>query len=314
MIVEEPTPDYVAGKVSWSKLACFSRCQKLFFWRYIMKRREPMSWALLFGRGAHEGMEADAYAKLRGDKLSVRQVLDAAVEGFKAERTKEGMTDKEAPTDNFADEHLTQLEVFEKTGERARIQPRPGSVEGAFEIDVLVGTPQEGLTPAKVEGFVDVVSDSEAGPVVVDYKTGSRPVSAKEAAGHLQLALEAIGGGVGSARIVSFVRRYKQKPTAKVTPDVVIDDVRRGRVLQYVADTIHAIRKCIKNGFYAKCSPVSTTCAGCAFFEECHGRERPTALHKFVQVEKIQPVGTLPPAKWRESVAGRKERERTTTA
>jgi hypothetical protein len=304
--------DWIADKWSYSKAACFSKCPRKCFYKYVTKKKESVSAALLFGRGAHDGQETDAYAKLRGELLPIKQVLEAAVAGFEHEKKETGLL--HASTDEFVAEHKKQLEIYESTGERAKIVPVPGTVEAMFQIDIDVGGGDAPKVAATVEGFTDVVSQNPETGVrtAVDYKTAGRPVSDVEAENHLQLMLEAVGAGAGSAKIVTFVKHQKQKPTCKVTGEVPVTEERWQKVLAWLADTIHGFRRCLKSGDFPKCSPECFWCGPqwCDFYQLCY----PTHLEdlgNWIEVKEIRPAGTLPVQEWRESLAGKQQRERS---
>ena len=305
----EVGPNWLEDKHSITKCKTAAQCLRKFFYRYVCKIKEAPSVALLTGRAVHNGQEVDNYAKLRAERLGVTEVLDAAVAALEAEK---GETD--VSVDAFVAEHSRQLQVFEASGERAKVNPVPGSVEAAFALQIKVGDPDHGLKPATVEGFVDVVSqDPETGErTVIDYKSAMKPASLRDVEEHLQLALEATGAEAQSAKIVSFVKQGKQKPTTKVSPKVVNTQERFEGVLRFLADTIHAVRRAIKTGDFPKCDPAAHYCKRgfCEYFDRCYPKKE-TDLHKWIQVEKISPVGTLPVPEWRESAAGKKERERS---
>jgi len=295
--------DFLHDKFSWSKLQCFATCPRLFYYRYVLKRRDPPSLAILFGRGCHEGMEVDAYAKLRGEKLSIQQVLDAAVAGFEEERAKEDT--KDASTDDFVKQHRRQLEVFEESGERAKIVPVPGTVEATFQLEVEVGA-EGAKSPALIEGYCDVVTEGEQGRAVVNWKSAARPMSLHEAESHLQLGLEIMGTGAERGRVVSFVKAGKQRPTTKVV-EAALGEARRAKLFRFVGETIMAIRAALKTGDFPKCSPNAFWCSAqsCSMYDMCYGKEH---ADRFVNVTKIHPAGSLPAQSWRESRAGRAER------
>jgi hypothetical protein len=304
--------NWLVDKFSFSKVGCFSKCPRMFFYRYVMRMKSPATPWLLFGRGAHGGQETDNLAKLRGEHLSVAQVLESAVAEFEGEVEKEGVG--KDLKDAFVEEHARQLEVFEESGERAKIVPVPGTVEGAFQIELMVGDGEGPKAPALVEGFTDVVSQQspDSPKILLDYKTSGRPTSEKEAAKHLQLALEAIGGQAESAQIVTFVKGGKQKPTTKVTKAHPVDNARWQKVLAWFAEGIHSIRRAVKSGDYPRCDPGAHYCSAeaCEFFALCYPEKQPD-LHKWVEVGEIRASGTLPPAEWRMSKAARKEAERS---
>jgi hypothetical protein len=297
--------NYLFDKFSFSKLSTFSKCPRRAFYRYVMRKKEPPNVALLFGRAVHNGQETDNYEKLKGRVLPVKQVLEAATESYGEEARDAGLP---VDVDDFVGAHGRQLEVFEASGERAKIRPIPGTVEAAFEISLLVGDGEGPKTKAIIEGFTDVVSESDSGRVAVDYKTTSRPISTRDAEANIQLGLEAIGAQAAAAQIVSFVKPGKQKATAKVTAPIVTTQKRWEKVLAFLADTIHSFRKCLKSGDFPRCDPSCHWCSpeACEFYSLCFP-DKVVGLERWIQITDLKPAGTLPPADWRMSKAGLKE-------
>jgi len=304
--------DFLGDKFSYSKLNCFSKCPRQAFYRYIRKMPFIVSPWLLFGRAVHGGQEADNYAKLRGERLSIENVLEAAVETFRDEVETENLEKARFPLDPFADEHRRQLEVFEKSGMRDLVVPVAGTVEAGFQLEVSAGDGQGGMRPAIIEGYVDVVSEvGEAGGLareVVNYKSCARPPTVKEANVNLQLALEAYGSGCAGRKIVAFVKAGKQKPTARSIPA----DARPPSqlLLQFLGDTIADFRWAVQHDCWPKCDHACNWCgpAVCEFYRLCYPRE--LDLSNVIVVEKVNPTGSLPPAAWRESLIGRRESEK----
>jgi len=296
--------DWLADKFSWSKLSCFSRCPQKAYKQYVLKKKEAPTLSLLWGRAVHEGQEADNLAKVRGDRLPVAKVLDAAIASFDTI----GAGDSPVDIDRFRDEHGRQLGKFESSGERAKICPIKGTVEGQFKIELNVLELDGRTRAALVEGYTDVVSLDEytGARRVIDYKSGKRPVSDKEVETHLQLGLEATGAGAESGQIVNFVSYAKQKPTTKVSAAIENTQARWNRVLAFVSDTIRSFRHCLKTGDFPKCDPGCYWCSptACAFYGECYPKNYPQQS-KFVEVTKIDLSGTLPPADWRKSGAAK---------
>lgn len=305
--------DWLRDKFSISKLECFAKCPRRAFYKYVKKLKLPseMSWrALLTGRAIHGGMETDAYAKLRGAPLTVEQVLDAAVAVFEDERKKEQVREADAPVDVFVEEHARQLVIFEKTGERARILPVPGSVEAAFEIHLK---PAEGPV-AVLEGYTDLVSwkdEREREKTVVDFKSSARAVTDAEVAEHTQLSLEAIGAEATAAKIVNFTAGKRQRPTCRVTKEVPQTQEKTERTLKWVADAIAEFRAALKSGDFPKCSRGAFWCGPrmCEYYAECYP-QKVDGIERFVTVELLRPVGALPPATWRQSLAGKIESQK----
>ncbi len=305
----ELSPDWLRDYFSHSKLAAFGRCPTYAMLRYVQRLKLPSERALyplLVGRAVHGGQETDAYAKLRGEALSVSQVLDAAVAEFEAEREKEELAPKDAPVDPFATEHKTQLEIFEKSGERARIQPMPGSIEAPYKVHLKL----PGQEPAILEGYTDLVSVTDAGDrETVEIKSGARAKTEKEAEESHQLALEALGAEARYTKIVNFVAGKRQKPTTRVTKPVEATIERVEKALQWVANTVTAFRAALKSGVWPRCAPGVWWCSAktCEYYGTCYPR---TDKLTPVKVVKIEPVGSLPPADWRHSLAGKAEAAR----
>ena len=291
--------DYLRDSFSFSKMDTFSKCPRKFFYRYIVKRRENTAFQL-FGRAVHKGMEIDNMAKLEGRRMPIASVLDAATESYKAECDKEGQP---KAIDHFVANHEPQLRAFEEKGIRDQIIPVPKTVEAPFEIEVKIGDPATGKEeiPAKVSGFVDVVSSaSPDGPrIVVDYKTGLKPVYQADAESSLQFQLYAIGAKAAGTQVVSFVKQGRQKPTAKITALAKTTPERKERLLTWIADCLRAIRRCLITGDFPKCSPNATWCSkkSCDFFDLCYGPGSAPAT--LIQIESIKEAGTLEQPDWR---------------
>lgn len=291
--------DWLASVFSFSKLSTFSRCPRKAFYRNVMKKKEDGADFFLIGRAAHKGQELDNKAKLRGERWSTKQVLDAAVTALE-EGVREGGVS--VGIDSFAAEHERQLESFEKSGERGRVCPAPGSVEAMFRVGLEVANPDGVKTPASIEGFVDVVSvDERTGRrTVVDYKTGGRPMSAKDAEASLQLGLYATAAGAEEGKIVNFVKGARQKPTTIVTEPARNSQAKWESTLAWFAETISSFRRCLKTGDWPKCDPSVYWCSktACSFHGLCYP-EKHEGLEKLVQVTKIEPPGSLPEPTWR---------------
>ena len=289
--------DFLFERWSFSKCMDAAKCLRKFFLRRVARVRADAAPWLLGGRAVHAGQEADNRAKIAGESLPVVAVHEAAVEALKKYSADEGV---KTDVDRFAIEHGRQLEVFEESGERAKIRPVPGSVEAAFEMDLMVGDSESGLKSAVLEGFVDVVSADETDQrTLVDYKTAGRPTSQNEAKAHVQLALEAEGAKAHDSKIVTFVKHAKQKPTAKVTEPVANTKENFERAIKFVADQIHAARRAMVTGDFPKCDPAAVHCQWgkqCEYGAICFTTND---LKDFVEVKEIRPVGTVPTPEWR---------------
>lgn len=298
--------DYLLDKFSYSKLNCFSKCPRQAWYRYIQRLPFKVSPWILFGRGVHGGQEADNYAKLRGERLSVENVLEAAVAEYEHEIETSNLDRRLFPIDPFAEEHKAQLEVFDRSGLREQVQPVPGSIEAGFQMEVLAGDGDGTMKPAVVEGFVDVVSVNPDGTKeVINYKSAGRPTSVKEVDQNLQLSMEAIGSGCTERKIICFLKAGKQKPTTKAYSSS--KPPQEQLALQFIGDTISDFRWSVKHDCWPKCDRSCRWCGAgfCEFYGLCYPRD--IDIGKVIVVKKISPVGTLPPATWRESFQGQRE-------
>lgn len=302
--------DYLRDKFSFSKAEQFAKCPRRAFYKYVQKLKLPaeLVWRhILGGRAIHGGMETACYAKLRGETLTAGQQLDAAVAVYADEAKKEGLGADAAPIDEFSKEHKRQLEVYEASGERARLCPLPGSVEAPFEMTLAL----EGQPSVVFEGYTDFVNVEEDGTRrAIDVKSTQRAIAPAVVQEHLQLTLEAIGSEAPEAGIINFVAGARQRPTCKVSAPVKITQKRIGFVLKWLADTIGAFRRALTSGDFPQCSPTATWCNPrfCEFWSVCRGAG--DDVSKYVSVSELKPVGFAPPAEWRQSQAGRIEAAR----
>ena len=296
--------EYLPDKWSFTKADTAARCMKKAFFKYVLRLPERTHPALLIGRAAHKGQETDNLAKLRGEAMSPAQVLDAAVENLKVVGKENAV---QVPVDRFALFHRRQLEVYELLGYRAKVRPVKGTVEATYQMDLELANPEtsEAETPALIEGFVDVVTETaERKRVVLDYKTGDRPVYQKSIPGNFQFALQTVGARADGMQVVSFVGEGKQKPTTKMSEPEPLREQTLCRLLTFFRDTIRSFRRALKTGDWPKCAPHCIWCSqkACGYFERCYPEKT-----RAVRVMEVRPAGTLPPADWRNRVKAPRE-------
>jgi hypothetical protein len=291
--------DILSDMFSFSKLMAFAKCPRYAFYRYVARLREPSEDFFIKGRAVHDGQEFDNRERCKGKRWTIPVILDRAVTRYEEEGG--------AEVDAFRIEHEKQLEKYWKIGARDRLHPLRESIEAPFEIDVEVTSDpgSEPKRPATVQGFVDVVSEEDLGQpepdkVVVDYKTVARPVSDTEARESLQNHLYIVGAEVGHARNVSFVKEGRQKAGAKETCVVEGSTRMLKYLLTVLSDNITSFRKNLKSGDWPKCAPNCFWCkeGSCGFYDKCYPKKNPD-LHKFVEITRVRPVGTLEMPEWR---------------
>lgn len=295
----EAGPDRVRDTYSCSKCTCIAGCPQKAYLKYVQKvKAQPADLdlsALLAGRAVHGGQEYDALEKVRGRTPRIEEVHEAAVAVFEDEARKDGVP---GDTDGFAASHKRQLEDFEKSGDRALIQPYAGSVEAPFEIELAA----EG-GPAILEGYVDVVSEDPQGePCVVDFKATGRALTTKEVGSHWQLAIEQVGAAAKSRTLCNFVHGKRQKPTARLLP-ASRDTTMPARAIAWVVKVVEEWRAMLKSGVFPRCSPTSFQCSAswCEYFGVCYPKTAPSDK----MIVNVKPVGVLPAADWRASLIGR---------
>jgi len=304
---------------SFSKLYCAVQCPQKAYLRYVLGLPDDTHY-LIMGKAIHFGQQVDNQGKVEGRDLTVRQVLDAAVDSVKEEAAKHEVA---VDVDDFAKDHAAQLQKFRDLGWRDEIAPVAGTIEAPFEISVRM----EGGLPAKILGFVDVVSeklgrvardpaqpqhageDNEfaesshpGGPAnrrVIDYKSGARPVYQGDASTSLQFCLYQIGAKAPESQVISFVRTGRQRATVHRTEPVVLTQPRVNKLLAWLEDAITLWRTCLKTGFWPRCSPQAHYCSAsaCAYYSRCYPSEgRKTQV---ISLGEIKPVGTVPVPEWR---------------
>lgn len=298
--------DWVREKFSFSKMACFAQCPRKAFLRYVMRQKQERAEFFIYGDATHSGQEHDNTERIAGRRPPRKEVLDRAAQTYKEQ--------KGADLDGFVRDHDIQLEKFWSSGERDRIQPVKDTVEGVFQVqvDVTPDPDEEETKPALIEGYVDVVSQNEDDTrSVVDYKTMGRAVSDIEAAKSDQLALYQLGSQVEKGRVVSFIKRGRQKPGAKVTKDRTVSESRLTRLMTFIADAIGGFRRALKTGDWPKCSPSCHWCGPdvCEFYSTCYPAKDPE-LEKYVKVVEVKPTGSLPQPEWRRRSEGGEAKEK----
>lgn len=278
---------------SFSKLYTLTQCAQKAFLRYVLGLPDDTRY-LIAGKGVHLGQQTDNEGKVEGKDLTVKQVLDAAVEGVREEATKRSVA---VDLDSFAKDHQTQLQRLRDRGWRDQIVPVKGTIEAPFTIGLKIQDEKD----AKILGFVDVVSQREENDKrrVVDYKSGARPVYQGDAQSSLQFALYQLGAKAPESQVISFVRSGRQKATVHRTAPVELSQVRVNKLLGWLEDAIKLWRSCLKSGFWPRCSPNAHYCSdhACAYYGRCYPKEgRPV---QFISLGEIKPVGTLPIPEWR---------------
>jgi RecB family exonuclease len=286
---KEDLGSWLLDLFSFSKMAAFSKCPRYAFNRYLLRLKTGPTEPLRYGRAVHDGQEHDNLEKVAGRRVHITEILDKAADSYK----QEGGED----IDNFVREHARQLEISEETGVRDSVFPVKGTVEAPYQV-VLNVTPDpeaEAPTPVLIEGYVDTISQrSEEDPAeVIDYKTGARPKSTKEAADDLQLHLNALGCEVPGGRFISFVKGGRQRPKASTTETTQLTQRKTNKLLTFIGDTVAGLRRAHKSGDWPKAHPSCWWCSptACEFYDEFCYPDDMKDLGRFVSIEDVRPAG-----------------------
>jgi hypothetical protein len=203
--------------------------------------------------------------------------------------------------DTFVRDHTAQLEKWYTLGWRDQVRPVPGTVEGAFKMELVLKDPVTGEPEGRAmfQGFVDVVSEDRPGGVrtIIDYKSGGRPVRQKLAEDNVQFVGYAIASRAPFAQIISFVRGERQKPTVQRTSPIPTTEERVRKFFRFVEYGIRGVRGALKTGAFPRCAPSAYYCcpSGCAFYGLCY----PGKIdNRNIMVEKMLLVGECPEPEW----------------
>ena len=182
--VQERSTD-VRAYISPSRLNIWLRCPLAFKLRYIDGIQSPPSKSMFVGKMVHAGLEVFYRHRQLGVTLpagDVVQRMDACWEPLVAEdglEFKDGAEEVKLRTQsaNLVSAYLAQLPVDE---------PSPTTVETKLEAPLVDPFTGEDLG-IPLLGVVDLVIDSDDGPLVCDFKTSARSGSPVEIMHEVQL-------------------------------------------------------------------------------------------------------------------------------
>lgn len=158
--------------VSPSRLGCWLGCPLRWKLAYLDGIRTPTSPALLLGRRCHAGLADHYQHRMGGVPLGPGEVLHRLDAGWEQAVADENMT-FESP----AQEAALRRQAVDLVGAYLAAvpadEPRPLAVEAAMEVPLVDPRTGEDLG-IPLLGILDLVLDTEEGPVVVDFKTAAR--------------------------------------------------------------------------------------------------------------------------------------------
>ena len=250
--------------ISASRLNCWLACPRKWAFRYIDGIRTPTSPALFVGKACHSALEGYYRHRQLGKTLETGDVTGKLLESWA------GLVDQEEVMfTDVAEEQAMQKQICNLvTAYLAAVPPdeKPLAVEVALEAPLVDPETGEGLGMPLV-GVVDLVLDSEAGPVIADFKTAARSSESMEISHEIQLSSYAwlyrqITGRKEAGLEIRSLIKTKQ-PKCEFHPYAARSDAHFRRLFAVIREYLDALdsgRFNYRPGF---------GCAMCDYREQC---------------------------------------------
>jgi len=175
----------VDSYISPSRLNCWLKCPLAFRLRYIEGIRSPPSPSMFLGKVVHFAMEANYRHLQLGIRLDAEQVVQKLLDGWAK------LIDEDTVTfDSVADEQAMQKQACDLVKAYLAVAPqdeKPLAVEVALEAPLVDPDSGEDLGMPLV-GVVDLVLESQGGPLICDFKTAARSSEPMEISHEIQLS------------------------------------------------------------------------------------------------------------------------------
>ena len=175
----------VNSYISPSRLNCWLKCALAFKLRYIEGIRTPPSPSMFLGKIVHFSMEANYRHLQLGIRLDAEQVVQKLIDGWAK------LIDEDAVSfDSVADEQAMQKQACDLVKAYLAVAPqdeKPLAVEVALEAPLVDPDSGEDLGMPLV-GVVDLVLESQGGPLICDFKTAARSSEPMEISHEIQLS------------------------------------------------------------------------------------------------------------------------------
>ena len=171
--------------VSPSRLSCWLSCPLKWAFRYRDGLRTPTSAALFTGKAVHASLECYYRHRQLGVTLATDDVIQRSMESWA-----QLVDQEEMDFDSAEDEKAMRQQVADLVRVYLANVPKdekPLAVEVAAEAPLVDPTTGEDLGIPLV-GVIDLVLDSEAGPVITDFKTAARVSEPMEITNEIQLS------------------------------------------------------------------------------------------------------------------------------
>jgi len=242
---------------SLSRLHCFSRCPKQYYYRYIEQRREPLKYSPLSGAALHKGLEEHNKKRFfEGKKSSLKEILEVAREYIRTRYKSDDHAGAEVREDQAVDATVTDGKP--PTSEYCK------KVESGFtKVEAVEDEMRYQLEGAEMLGYADLVTDE----LVIDYKLLARRRAKDEVTFDPQLNLYRIH----YKRPAAFIQLLRRKECAELVIAEISDGTQAATV-SWVADTIKAIKLARKTGVFPRQPAASFACRTCPFKSLCNRR------------------------------------------
>lgn len=262
MNVRLRTRPTITDYLSWSRISCFARCPRQYFFRYI--ERVPPSHrpvALAFGTAWHDCV--GEYLEKAG-KSTVEDLVEVFAESFDHE-----LRESEVPV--LVDDDETREDIVE-TAERmvqtfrAKVPPPDELLdrERSFSLDLVHPVTGEVL-PVPVVGSIDAVVRQGNEVVLLEIKSAKRRWSAEQLETDGQVTAYQLGArelGYSSPKLELIVTTKSKKP------DVQIERVVRHRADESeLVELAFGVLNAIEAGVDHRLR--GWQCRGCPWAEAC---------------------------------------------
>jgi putative RecB family exonuclease len=170
--------------VSPSRLSCWLSCPLKWAFRYRDGLRTPTSTALFTGKAVHASLECYYRHRQLGVTLATDDVIKRSMESWPQLVDEEDMTFDSTDSEKAMQRQVSDLvRVYLDTVPK---DEKPLAVEVAAEAPLVDPFTGEDLGLPMV-GVLDLVLDSEGGPIITDFKTAARSSEPMEISHEIQL-------------------------------------------------------------------------------------------------------------------------------
>ncbi len=228
--------------LSPSRLNCWLSCPLKWKLRYLEGIRTPTTPALFVGKAVHAGLECYYRHRQLGVTLEADDVARRMVESWAT------LVDEEKMDFDSKDDELA---MRQQVADLVRVyldnvpkDEKPLAVEVAAEAPLVDPDTGEDLGIPLV-GVIDLVLDSEAGPLIADFKTAARSSEPMEISNEIQLSAyswlhrQITGQQEGGLEIRSLIKT--KTPKVEFHPYAARSDAHFRRLFSVIREYLDAL-------------------------------------------------------------------------